>query len=337
MEELEKQFVCVRAVQMEGVDLGLFQFDYDLTWCAFFLNANGSIYGRYGTRAGNRERSTTHVSVASLKKAMERALELHRAYPDNWLTRAGKRGPNPEYPVAEKIPTLEKSHCIHCHNVRENLLRAKWQEQKLTPADIWEYPLPENIGLTMDLDDGQRVQSIKPHSPAAQAGLRPGDQLVTLNGQRLISQADIQWVLHQSPVETELAATVRRDGTMTQKTIALNGPWKESDLTWRASSGPGLRYGLGAVPLADAEKRQRDIPADSLALRVSKLYAPRAAKLKDAGLREGDVIVAVDGNTTAISESQFLASLRLDHPPDGSVTFTVLRDGRREDLKIPMW
>ncbi|MBI3465369.1 MAG: PDZ domain-containing protein, partial [Planctomycetes bacterium] len=202
---------------------------------------------------------------------------------------------------------------------------------------IWEYPLPENIGLTMDLDDGQRVQSIKPHSPAARAGLQPGDQLVTLNGQRLISQADIQWVLHQSPVETQLAATVRRDGTMTQKTIAMNGPWKESDLTWRASSGPGLRYGLWALPLADAEKKQRDIPADSLALRVSKLHAPRAAKLKDAGLREGDVIVAVDGNSTAISESQFLASLRLDHPPDGSVTFTVLRNGRREDLKIPMW
>lgn len=54
---------------MNGVDLKQFQFDYDQTWCAFFLNADGTIYGRYGTRAGNRDQSTTHISIPSFKKA----------------------------------------------------------------------------------------------------------------------------------------------------------------------------------------------------------------------------------------------------------------------------
>jgi hypothetical protein len=35
---------------MRGVDLTTFDFDYDLTWAAFFMNANEHIYGRYGGR-----------------------------------------------------------------------------------------------------------------------------------------------------------------------------------------------------------------------------------------------------------------------------------------------
>lgn len=55
--------MCVRLLQMNGVDLKRFQFDYDQTWCAFFMNADGTIYGRYGTRAGRGNQSMTHISV----------------------------------------------------------------------------------------------------------------------------------------------------------------------------------------------------------------------------------------------------------------------------------
>jgi len=340
LEDLEQQFVCVRAVQMKGVDLSLFQFDWDQTWCVFFLNADGTIYGRYGTRAGNGDKSTTHISVPSIKKSMERALELHRGYPANQAQLAGKRGPKFEYATAEKIPNVEEHHCIHCHNVREGVLRTKWLDKKLTAADLWVYPLPENIGLKMDVNDGLRVMSVTPHSPAAKAGIRAGDDLISLAGQPLISQADIQWVLHQSPVETKLAVIFARggkEGTTTAATLTLGGSWKESDIAWRSSSGPGLRYGFWAVPLAANDKLQRNIPADSFAFRVRNLYAPRAGKLKDAGLREGDIIVAVDGKTEPMTESQFITYLRLSHSPGDTIRFTLLRQGKREELEIPMW
>ena len=40
----------MRLVRITGVDLRLFEFDYDLTWFAFFLSADGAVYGRYGGR-----------------------------------------------------------------------------------------------------------------------------------------------------------------------------------------------------------------------------------------------------------------------------------------------
>src|SRR5690349_20078404 len=95
LAELLDRFVCVRAVEMEGVDLSLFQFDYDETWCAFFLNADRTIYGRYGTRASGGADVGVDVSVAGLERALEGALEFHAAYPANRASLAGKRGPAP--------------------------------------------------------------------------------------------------------------------------------------------------------------------------------------------------------------------------------------------------
>jgi S1-C subfamily serine protease len=189
----------------------------------------------------------------------------------------------------------------------------------------------------MDVDDGLRVQKVVPHSPAAQAGIEPGDDLLTLNGQPLLSQADIQWVLHKVPAETRLAVTLTRDGKKREQTLALRGPWKETDLSWRASSGPGLRYGLWTVALPEADRKRRDLPAEAMALQVKNLFAPRAEPLRKAGLRVGDVIVAVDGKTALRTETQFLVHIRLNHPPGDRVKLTILRGRERHELELPMW
>src|SRR5258705_171824 len=47
---LAREFVLVRLTRMRGVDLDLFDFDYDLTWMAFFLDADARVLGRYGGR-----------------------------------------------------------------------------------------------------------------------------------------------------------------------------------------------------------------------------------------------------------------------------------------------
>src|SRR5687768_10939608 len=124
---------------MNGLDLSLFQFDYDQTLAALFLNADGTVYGRYGTRAGNGPNSTTHVSLPSFRKALERVLALHREYPKNRALLAAKRGPAPEYRTANFIPGLEdrparvtmERGCIHCHQVRDSALRQKWLSRRL--------------------------------------------------------------------------------------------------------------------------------------------------------------------------------------------------------------
>src|SRR5687768_15950221 len=97
LAELLAEFVCVRAVEMEGVDLSLFQFDYDQTWTAFFMNADKTIYGRYGTRATGGADVGVDVSIRGFEAALEGALAVHAGYPANKASLAGKRAaPPPE-------------------------------------------------------------------------------------------------------------------------------------------------------------------------------------------------------------------------------------------------
>jgi serine protease Do len=342
LQKLEQQFVCVRLVQMKGVDLHLFQFDYDQSWAVFFLNADGTVYGRYGTRSGDKSKAATHLSVPSFKRSMERALELHRDYPANKNVLAAKRGLKPRFAAAEQIPGLQDrsrgpttpASCIHCHMVGEKLRKLKYDDKHLGPADIWIYPLPENIGLKMEVDEGLRVESVMPDSPSRRGGIEPGDELITLNGQPLVSQADIQWVLHNVPVETTIAVALRRKGQVVQKQIELNETWKESDLSWRESSW-SFRPGLWTVPLSDGEKKKRNIPPGEPALLVKWVFGANPLA-KRAGFHDGDVIVAVDGRPVPGDESHFMAQVRLNHPPGDKVKLTVLRNGKRVDLLLPL-
>ena len=58
------------------LDLTLFQFDFDLSFSMFFMNADKTIYGRYGTRS-SLENAESHMSLEGLVDALEGALLLH--------------------------------------------------------------------------------------------------------------------------------------------------------------------------------------------------------------------------------------------------------------------
>lgn len=344
LEALEKNFVCVRVIKTNGLDLQKFQYDLDQSWTCFFMNADGTIYGRYGTRAGSGPNSDTHISLPSFKKSMARALALHNDYPKNKASLDAKsQGKPADYPVPEKIPGLEdravtpvtRKSCIHCHMVREFTLRAKWNEKKLTRADLFVYPLPEQVGMTMDPNDGLVVKSVGANSPAAKAGIQAGDEILGLKDQTLISQADIQWVLQNANADTKLTVAYKRNGNRSDAMLELSGNWKEGDLSWRASSF-ALRRALRSIALTTEEKKKLSLSENQLALKVLNV-GPDPQKAFQGGVKKDDVIVAMDDNTTAMTESQFLAELRLKHWPGDKVKLTVLRGGEKKEATATMW
>jgi serine protease Do len=345
LERLEKEFVCVRLIQTNGLDLKTFQYDYDMSWSAMFLNADLTIYGRYGSRAASGAGSDNLLTVAAFTRAAERALSLHKKYPENKEALAAKTGPAPEYAVPEKTPGLTdkptpattRQNCIHCHMVKEFAIRAKWEAGKLTEKDLYVFPMPERVGLTLDLADGLLVKSVQDRSAAATAGLKAGDQLVSLGGQPLVSTADVQWVLNAAPATTELPVTFRRGEETLEKVLKLSGDWKEYDIGWRASSWYGLRQGVKFEPLPAAERASRGLKENELALVVKGLFGKGGPKVQQAGLKQGDVIVAVDGKSEPLSESDFLVYLRTQHGPKDSVKFTIFRGKERQDLTVPLW
>jgi membrane-associated protease RseP (regulator of RpoE activity) len=212
---------------MNGVDIGLFQFDYDLTWAAFFLNADEQIYSRYGGRDADDAEGL--MSIAGLKYTMRLVLAAHQQ---------GEKPPHPAQRITlpvEKAFPVKGQGCLHCHQVYEGLRKVARREGTFRPEMLWVYPLPQNIGLVLDVDEGNRVVRVIPDSPAHRAGLQPGDVLLTVGATPIRSQADCMYALHLAPQQGDLTIRYQRGHQVNQATIRLQYGWKKTDFSWRPS------------------------------------------------------------------------------------------------------
>jgi hypothetical protein len=342
------RFVPVRLVEMKGVDLSQFQFDYDLNWAAMFLNADGTVYGRYGTQSA--EGADAYNSIESLRKAMRRVLELHEKHPENAGRLAGKRGDAKPYRTALEMPGLdqreklrgrtERNNCIHCHNIHDAENRHAQEGGTFTRDSLWRYPLPDNIGLRIDPMDGRIVERVLADSPASRAGLRAGDVVLEAEGQAIISIADIQWVLHHIPNrEATVGLVVERDGRRVGKELNLQRGWKETDIAWRGSLwsvSPRLR--VWAPEIKPEEKAEHGLKADQTAMLVRWINqgAPGGKAAHEAGLREGDVIVGMGGKPLTLTEARLQQYIKLNYRVGQKLAFDVLREGNELKIEVPL-
>jgi hypothetical protein len=340
------QFVCVRLVQVNELPLSVFQFDHDLTFLAFFLNADGTIYGRYGTRSDFRE-AEREMSLAGLEKALRAALGLHRGYPANKALLAGKTGPKPRYAVLTDYAWIKakpnarnKNFCMNCHHIRAaERMTLRTAHQPLPDTAVFPWPLPDVVGLRLDPGEKAKVQRVLPGSPAARAAFRAGDEILTFDGQAILSIADVQWVLHNAPRRATLKAEVLRDGKTLSATLLLEGGWRrKAKVSWRPTTGMLRMLALGGLWLEElpaAGRRRAGLGEGDLALRVGRPVRPVTVAFK-AGFRRGDILVSYDGRTRRMTEGQLLAHALQKAPPAEPIPVTVLRAGRRIHVKLPV-
>jgi S1-C subfamily serine protease len=231
---------------------------------------------------------------------------------------------------------------MHCHQVSEAERRVHRAAGKPIPEKLlYPYPNPNVLGLVLDPKERARVRQIVPGSPAEKDGFKPGDEIASLEGQPILSIADVQWVLHGAGESGSLAAEVVRGGATVRLAITLAPGWRrQGDLSWRASSWDLRRMTTGGLVLEamrDADAAKLGVPNVMLALRVKHVggFGEHAAA-KRAGFQEGDVVVSVGGESARMTESELMASLARTTKPGDKVAFRVLRAGTRIDRTIPM-
>jgi hypothetical protein len=321
--------VLVRLTKIEGSDLRVFDFDLDLTWAAFFLGADEMVYGRYGGRdaAGAEGR----LSLAGLRYAMHAALDTHRRAPgEGRAPRAGK--PLLAEDLAAKV--RRGRGCIHCHQVKEFRRELLQAEGRWHRDDVWVYPLPENVGLTLEIDRGDHVRAVAPDSPAARVGVRAGDTLASVNGMPVASFADVQYALHRAPARGHVPVSWRHGGRTRTADLTLAEGWRETNLTWRPSMLDLLpSLSLSGEDLIAAEKRALGLSAKRLAFRQDKIVH---SSVRAAGVRGGDVVLGIDGQPLEMTVDQFLAHVRKNYLVGDRVTLNVLREGKRLDLPLKL-
>ena len=355
IKPLLEKFVCVRQVATNGLDLSLFQYDTDQSFAVFFLNADRTIYGRFGTRS-DRTEWVGDVSLNGLAKALQKALDLHGNYQNVKSSLKGKTGPAMEVASPEKFPALRNrftdklnyegdvvKSCIHCHQIGDAQREFYWHSNKPIPAKVlFPYPHPTVVGLVMDPNELATIKNVQPGSAAAQAGLKAGDQIDTFDGQPMLSVADIQWVLHHAdPDGASIPMTIARGGNQKSVTLAVQDGWRKAgDLSWRVTTW-GLRRiaggGMVLNTLTDEERSAKGIDSRQMALLVKRVgkYGPHGTA-KRAGIREGDIIVGYDGQTDLETEQDVHAYVVSEKRPGQKVQLAILRNGKRLSFSLPL-
>ena len=330
---------------MNGIDLNQFQFDYDQTWAVMFLRHDGTVLARYGTR-GDKD-GMKYNSLDGLTTTMRSVLDVHRHWQPGLEKRyAAKKGPIAKHATADQIPSKTisnilarekqgKQSCIHCHNVYDGLRDDAISQRDYDPAKRYKYPLPQSIGWNVDAASGTKITKVIAGSAAAQAGMRSGQRIKTMNGQPVHSIADIQFVLHNLGERANLIIeTLSSDiDRTTSKTVSLRPGWKVGDIGWRASMyGMPPKPGLWVEAMGNGEKGKLGIAKDKLALKVRGVFG---RDVRRSGLQQGDVITQFADESDHHSEGDFHAHLRLNYyQPNSKLPVNVIREGRPKEIVV---
>lgn len=322
------KFVRVRLVRIAGSDLSLFDFDFDLTWFCFFLTPDETVLGRYGGRDAKSDEG--RISLAGLRFAMDRAISRHDAGTIKPATRA-----KPIY--AEEYPSAKKQRgngCIHCHQVNEFRRAAEKAAGTWTRDSLWAYPLPENIGITLDVDRGDSIVQVEAKSAAEAIGIKKGDVLIRLNEMSVASFADAQYALHRGPKAGKIPVEWRSRGDTKKGELTVVEGWRKTNITWRASLLDILpSFPVSGEDLTVEERKALKLPEGHAAFRQDKFVH---STLRAIGMQSGDVLVGINGRTVPGLMDDYLGYLRREHLVGDTITINVLRAGKPVDLKITL-
>jgi hypothetical protein len=350
---LMDKFVTARVTLANGLDMKRFQFDWDQSFHVVFMDKDGRVLGRFGTRSQRPE--DEDMTTAGFRATMRAVLDLAATKDAKALAAAieGKKAASTPYARPELMPTLLGTYtstlaksgpiarsCIHCHQIRDaqrNIARA--DNDKFTPKLLYPYPLPDTIGMRLSPDHAARVLSVEADSPAAKIDIRPGDEIVRMEGQAIVSPADVQWILENTDENDSLTFEIRRGDTILSQKLTLTPGWRaKSDLSWRPTSWNLRRMATGGMRLeniAQDEYSRLGLEPKSMALRVKHVgQFGDHATAKRAGFLNGDVIVKVDDRTDIFRETDLFA-YTLARPKGIEVRFQVLRNGKMREFRFP--
>lgn len=344
---LLRQFITVRMTDAAGLDERYFPYrgyqDLDLSWWGYFLSPKGRVYGVFGGK--DHVSDSTRISEQALVNSLERVLAHHYdPRRGTWEidgpipnVEGGKRGPREakHFELFEKDrPWVGKQNCVHCHQVGDLLHFSAMEDGTFdlrTYTQPW--PLPENVGIVVDRDDGLLVTKVEAASAADQAGIRVGDRLGMAGDRRLFGQADFRGVLHRASYGADnIPVGWLRGNKAHFSELKVSGNWREGENSWRKTIYEGI-YGphLGFFPIKGPNQGK-----GSMSFRP---YMGPNEKRKSnlwysTGLRPHMEIVSVNGQSSDWDSRQFLAWFRLNHKV-GDIVNIKTRSGQVFSRDIP--
>jgi serine protease Do len=158
-------------------------------------------------------------------------------------------------------------------------------------------PLSDDLAKQFGLKEprGALVGEVFPDSPAAAAGLKTGDVIVSYNGKEIDSPNLLRNLVAQTPVGKEVKLEIVRDGKRRSLTVKIAEQPKEVAEAGEEATPSGEGNALAGLEVRDLTAdiaRQLGLPPGSPGVVVTGVDPDSAAA--EAGIEEGDVIVEIN-------------------------------------------
>lgn len=180
--------------------------------------------------------------------------------------------------------------------------------------------LAESFGL--DKPAGALVAQVVPDSPAAEAGLQPGDIIVEFDGEEIDRSGDLPHVVGRIRAGSEVEAIIVRDGDRERIDVRVGelgeDPGRVAGTSPQREAGNALGVVVRALPAAARERL--DVEGGVQIERVGD-DGPAAA----AGLRPGDVITRL--NNVVIDSVETFGEVVAELPRGRTISVLVIRGG----------
>jgi len=182
--------------------------------------------------------------------------------------------------------------------------------------------LAESFGMSKP--HGALVSKVLPDSPADRAGLQPADIVVAYDDVKIDVSADLPPLVGNTPVGTEVALRVIRNGTPKAMRVRI-GELPPSDELTLAASGQGgeaveKRLQISVRELSAEEREELDLEGHGVLVE-----AVQDGPARSAGIRAGDVLLLIDNEQ--VRDVAHLRELAARLPAGKSVPVLVQRRG----------
>jgi len=189
-------------------------------------------------------------------------------------------------------------------------------------------PVTNAMARALHLPDagGALLASVSPGSPAAKAGLQPGDVIEAVNGHKVESPRDLAMNVASVPPGQDAKFHILRDGQDRDVNVRVGDqPFEKTAQSHANEPTSHGQLGLALAPLTPETRDQLQVPDDTDGALVRSVRPDSPAA--DAGLRPGDVIVGVGTQKVGSPADATKAIGAALGGKDHSVALRVLRDG----------
>jgi M6 family metalloprotease-like protein len=220
-----------------------------------------------------------------------------------------------ERPAASQQPSDEKAELPDLAEYRTVETAITSRLSGAGPAQLKQ---PAYLGVHVVADSGRLVvEEVAADSPAARAGLQPGDVLVQLAGQGVASADALRELLQRKAPGDAVPLAIRRQDQpreLTATLATLGRPMKPTD----------QRAVLG-LQVGQSRESAEGVPITQIA---------PGSPAEKAKLKVGEIILKLDG--TPITGPDKLRDLLAQKKPDESVTVTLFLAEKALDLKLQL-